>query len=58
MKEKHSVTYNTSTFGVPWLLIFLVIKLGGTSLAAWSWWWIFFPIVPVLVVACKALGLL
>ncbi len=41
-----------------WLLAFLVLKLGGSSLAAWSWWWLLLPIVPVLVVVFQRLGVM
>jgi len=50
-------TSSGSLFGL-WLLAFLIIKLGGTALATWSWWWVLLPIVPVLVVFFKAVGLL
>jgi len=38
--------YSTYSFSFPWLLMFLVIKIGGTALASWSWWWVLLPIVP------------
>jgi hypothetical protein len=41
-----------------WLLAFLVLKLGGSSMAAWSWWWLLLPIVPVLVVVFQRLGVM
>lgn len=41
-----------------WLLMFVIIKTGGTALANWSWWWIFLPIVPDLVVILRKMGLL
>ncbi len=40
------------------LVAFLVIKLGGTMLAGWSFWWVLFPLVPDLVAIFKALGVL
>lgn len=53
----NTVTRTTSiTF--PWLIIFLVMKLGGTIVAAWSWWWVLCPIVPVLAVVLQHFGLL
>jgi len=36
---------------------FIAIKVAGTSFAAWSWWWILLPIVPMLSLVVKALGL-
>ncbi len=39
-----------------WILMFLIIKIGGTSLASWSWWWILLPIVPDLVFIIQKLG--
>ncbi len=41
-----------------WLLVFLVIKVGGTALASWSWWWVLLPIVPVLVLILTRVGLM
>ncbi len=46
-----------SLFGI-WLLLFVIIKLGGTSLATWSWWWLLLPVVPVFVLLFQKLGLL
>lgn len=45
-------------FGSFWTLMFIIIKVGGTALAAWSWWWLLMPIVPDLVVVLQKLGLL
>ncbi len=36
---------------------FIAIKVGGTSFAAWSWLWVLLPIVPMLSLPVKALGL-
>lgn len=36
---------------------FLAVKVGGTSLAAWSWWWVLFPPVPVLGLLVSQWGL-
>lgn len=52
-----SKTVSTS-FAFPWLLMFILVKVGGSALASWSWWWIFFPIVPDLVLILRKLGLL
>lgn len=48
----------TISFGSLWLIAFLVLKLGGSALATWSWWWLLLPIVPVLVVLFQRMGLL
>ncbi len=37
---------------------FLVIKFGGTGLAAWSAWWVLLPIVPLLALALQKAGVL
>lgn len=39
------------------LLTFIAIKLAGTSLAAWSWWWILLPPVPLIGAVVVRLGL-
>lgn len=36
---------------------FIAVKVGGTALAAWSWWWLLMPLVPVLSLLVKAWGL-
>jgi fatty acid desaturase len=36
---------------------FIAVKLAGTSLAAWSWWWLLFPLVPVLALLVQRVGL-
>ena len=36
---------------------FVVIKAWGTSFAAWSWWWLFLPIVPFIGLVVAKLGL-
>jgi hypothetical protein len=56
MSDTSNATVSVSYF--PWLLIFLVIKTGGTALATWSWWWLLLPIVPDVVVFCQKLGLI
>lgn len=30
------------------LSIFVGIKVGGVTFAAWSWWWLLMPTAPVL----------
>ncbi len=41
--------------GLFWL--FIGIKLFGTSLATWSWWWILLPLIPLLSLLILKLGL-
>ena len=44
-----------------WGLIFwafVIIKVAGTALASWSWWWILLPVVPVLSLVLQKVGLL
>lgn len=41
-----------------WTIMFIVIKVGGTALADWSWWWLLLPIVPDIVVICRHFGLM
>lgn len=49
---------SSSGFAGFWLIVFVVIKVGGTALTNWSWLWLLFPIVPVLVVLLQHLGVL
>jgi hypothetical protein len=37
-----------SVFGSVIFWSFIAIKVWGTTLAAWSWWWGFLPIVPLI----------
>ncbi len=37
---------------------FIAVKVGGTVLAAWSWWWLLLAQVPVLVLLFSRLGVL
>lgn len=49
----------SSTASGLWTLAFwtfIVVKVGGTALASWSWWWILLPIVPVIVFVLNAAG--
>jgi fatty acid desaturase len=50
--RSHSVN-----FGGLFFALFIAIKLAGTSLAAWSWWWLLLPIVPVLALLVQKVGL-
>ena len=36
---------------------FIAIKVAGSSLALWSWWWILVPVVPVLGLIVERAGL-
>lgn len=54
MSENREVTVS---FGGLWFVLFIAIKLAGTSLAAWSWWWIFLPIIPILALVVQKMGL-
>lgn len=43
-----------------WFVIFwgfVCIKTVGVSLAAWSWWWLLLPIVPMGSLVVKAYAL-
>lgn len=37
--------------------LFVAVKVGGVSLATWSWWWILLPLVPVLGIVVQRFGL-
>lgn len=39
------------------LSFFIAVKLAGTSLAGWSWWWLLMPAVPDLSLVVMRLGL-
>lgn len=36
---------------------FIAVKAFGTSFAAWSWWWLLFPLMPWLWLLVERLGL-
>jgi hypothetical protein len=42
-----------------WIIFstFVAVKVGGVSLAAWSWWWILLPMVPVIGIFVQRSGL-
>ncbi len=47
-------------FGMIWTLsvwTFIVIKVAGTSLAAWSWFWLLLPPVPIIGLWVQKVGL-
>lgn len=54
--DRPRVTY--TGFTVPWLTIFILIKLFGTGLATWTWWWVLCSPVPVLWLILDKLGML
>lgn len=55
MNSSDSPGCGGSLFGL-WLLMFIVVKVGGQALADWSWWWLLLPIVPDLVLILRRLG--
>lgn len=54
MSESKSVTFGLGSL-VFWG--FVGIKVMGHLFAAWSWWWIFCPIIPWVGVAVDKLNL-
>lgn len=46
----------TKTYTFPWFVVFVVGKFVYPPLFAWSWWWVFLPIIPVLVEAFNYIG--
>ena len=53
MSEEADVRVNF--MGLP-LLMFVLIKVAGTSLADWSWWLVLLPIIPDLAFVFGKLG--
>lgn len=53
MSDTTNVSIN---FTGVWLLMFVLIKVAGTALADWSWWWLLLPIVPDLAFVFTKLG--
>jgi len=51
---KHLVPFLTYTLPMG---LFVATKVGGVSLAAWSWWWLLMPIVPCLGIVVQKAGL-
>ena len=49
--------YIYSIFWQLTLWSFIAVKLGGASLAGWSWWWLLAPAVPLLGILVGRLGL-
>jgi hypothetical protein len=37
--------------------VFIAIKVAGSSLAAWSWWWVLFPVIPCIGLLVERFGL-
>lgn len=56
MADKTSYTPSLSFWGIFFWLYF-AIKWFGTALAAWSWWWLLLPYVPVFYLLVKNWGL-
>lgn len=36
---------------------FVAVKIGGTALASWSWWWLLLPQVPVVDLLLRLHGI-
>lgn len=36
--------------------MFVAGKLVSATFAAWSWWWVIFPLVPILGIVIEKLG--
>ena len=53
--DRERTTVSVSFYPL-FLITFIVIKVGGTALASWSWWWVLFPFVPVIVFVLNASG--
>lgn len=54
---------NSKSSSTSWVFIvsfwaFIVIKVWGTALAAWSWWWILLSIVPNMWLLLTRLGVI
>lgn len=47
----------TKTLGAVLFWGFIVVKTWGSAFAAWSWWWIFLPLVPWLGLIAERMGL-
>lgn len=39
-----------------WFWMFVLIKVAGSALAAWSWWWVLCPIIPDIAFIAGKLG--
>jgi hypothetical protein len=49
MKIRQQQEFSLSPiFTIPWLPIFIALKLISVYGATWSWWWLLMPIVPVI----------
>jgi hypothetical protein len=47
-------SYTSSILSSWFFTLFIAAKLAGPC-AAWSWWWVFMPVVPVLAEIIKYL---
>jgi hypothetical protein len=55
--EQSVKNYRPTVKLVPWGVMFVVIKVWGSALAAWSWWWVLLPAYPDLYLILGKLGL-
>lgn len=53
-----TTTSSSGGFSIPWLLIFVIVKVWGSAFAAWSWWWVLLAIVPCVWVFLEKVGML
>ena len=53
MSDTKTVSLNLTGL---WFLMFVLIKVAGTSLAGWSWLWLLLAIVPDLAFVFGKLG--
>lgn len=57
MSNEVKVSYTPSWLAALPFWAFIVVKVAGTSFAAWSWWWVLLPIVPWIGLVVKHFGL-
>jgi hypothetical protein len=55
MKDESSYSVGQFLYGVVFAA-FIAIKVAGAALAAWSWWWLLFPLVPVMALVLGKMG--
>lgn len=53
----NTTTISSSFWGL-FFWAFIIIKVGGTSLAGWSWLWLLMPIIPVISLILNRTGLM
>lgn len=54
MADSHTTSWG---FGAVFFWGFIVIKVSGHLFTAWSWWWVFLPIIPFIGEAVRYYGL-